>query len=173
MNIILIGYRGSGKTTIGRKLASQLWKDFVDLDDLTRKAFDGRPISDIWQEHGEDAFRQAEVAATQDAVMRSDHIIALGGGTLMQDAARQAVIDAPDTKRIYLACEAAELHKRITGDSNTTQQRPALTDQGGGLVEIAAVLEHRDPIYQEVADIVFNVTLCTPEQVVSHLIAQL
>ena len=70
MNIVLLGYRGSGKTSIGKKLASELWKDFVDLDDATRARFNNQTIADIWAEHGEAAFRAAEADAanTPDAL---------------------------------------------------------------------------------------------------------
>jgi len=172
MNIILLGYRGSGKTSIGQKIADQTWKDFVDTDALVVARFKGASIKDIWQTHGEPAFREAEVAVTQEALAGSDQIIALGGGTLMQAAARQAVEEAPDCKRIYLHCRAGELAKRIAGDEASAGARPDLTGLGGGEEEIAAVLALREPVYRAVADDEFDVTYTTIDQAVAHLTRQ-
>ena len=173
MNVILFGYRGSGKTSVGKKLAEQLWKDFVDVDALVRERFGNITIAEIWERWGEVGFRQAEVEATQAVVRFSDHIIALGGGTLMQPAARLAVEQAPDAKRIYLSCDPEVLYQRINGDETTQAERPALTDQGGGLEEVKQVLAQRDPVYRAVADVVFDVTFCTIDQTVQHLISKL
>lgn len=173
MNVILFGYRGSGKTSVGKKLAEQLWKDFVDVDALVRERFGGITIAEIWEQWGEAGFRQAEVEATQAVVRFNDHVIALGGGTLMQPAAREAVEQAPEATRIYLRCDPEVLYQRIAGDETTPSERPALTDQGGGLQEVEQVLAERDPVYRSVADVVFDATYCTIEQTVQHLITKL
>jgi shikimate kinase len=169
-NVILIGYRGSGKTTIGKLIADQLWKKFVDVDDETCKRFNGKTIAAIWQESGEPAWRKAEVAVTQELCARKGMVIGLGGGTLMQPGARQAVKDAQNTVRIYLKCEAQELHRRISADTKSAATRPALTQFGGGLEEIQAMLAQREPVYLEVADHVFDVTNIEPEAGLRHLI---
>lgn len=173
MNIILFGYRGCGKTTVGRLLANKLWKDFVDTDDKVRERFDGMDIAAIWEKYGEQGFRQAEVDAAAQVVALENHVIALGGGTLMQPAARESVV-AADAKRIYLSCAPATLLERITADTGTDDQRPSLTGGGSaadaGLAEIERVLAEREPVYKEVADHVFDATFCTPEQVASHLV---
>ncbi|XAL99146.1 shikimate kinase [Phycisphaeraceae bacterium D3-23] len=174
MNIILFGYRGCGKTTVGKLLANKLWKDFVDTDDLVRQRFDGQDIATIWQQHGEHAFRQAEVEVTAHVLALDNHVVALGGGTLMQPAARESVADAADIKRIYLSCSPTTLLQRINADAGTDDQRPSLTGAGSatdaGLAEIERVLAERDPVYRAAADAVFDVTFCTPEQVASHLV---
>jgi len=169
-NIILIGYRGSGKTTIGKLLADQLWKKFVDVDDQTCKRFGGKTIAAIWQEFGEPAWRKEEVEVTRDLCTKKGMIIGLGGGTLMQPAAKQAVKDAPNTVRIYLKCEPQELFRRISADSQSAATRPALTAHGGGLAEIEEMLKLREPVYLEVADHVFDVTNIEPEKGLHHLI---
>ncbi|MFK7788870.1 MAG: shikimate kinase, partial [Phycisphaeraceae bacterium] len=91
MNIVLLGYRGSGKTSIGRQLAVELWKDFVDLDDATRARFNNQTIADIWTDHGEAAFRKAEADAAVELLSNENQVIALGGGTLTTDAGKAAV----------------------------------------------------------------------------------
>ncbi len=172
MNIILMGYRGSGKTTLGRLLADQTWRTFVDVDDRIRARFEGQTIAQIWQTHGEPAFRAAEVDVTRELCAGSQQVIALGGGTLMQPLAREAVVAAPDAVRIYLACDAKVLYQRITGDGQSAATRPALTTLGGGLAEIEAVLAERDPVYRAVADKVFDVTHLAPTDALRHLIAR-
>jgi shikimate kinase len=171
MNIILLGYRGSGKTSIGKKLASQLWKTFVDIDDEICERFDGLTIAEIWDQHGEAAFREMEVKVTQEYCAKSDLVIALGGGTVMQPAARQAVVEA-DAIRIYLYSEPQVLLQRIKGDAATAANRPNLTQFGGGLEEIKSVLEERDPVYREVADKVFDMTELDVDNGLRHLIAK-
>lgn len=170
--IILIGYRGSGKTTFGRMLAQRLDYDFADVDDETRLAFDRAEIKDIWQQYGEPAFRAAEIQATIRLLQREQIVIGLGGGTLMQDQAHAAVVAADSACRIYLKVPASELHRRIQLDPRTGAARPALTKLGGGLDEIKQVLTEREATYECVADVVFDATdVSNLEQVTDRLVA--
>jgi shikimate kinase len=170
MNIILIGYRGSGKSTIGKLLATRLWKTFVDTDEEVRKRFANKTIAEIWQEHGESEWRRAEVEVTQKVLEGANQVIALGGGTLMQPAARTAVEQAKNAVRIYLSCEPQELHRRIAQDTNSSRSRPPLTGYGGSVEEIRCVLAERDPVYRAVADKVLDVTHLKPENGLRYLI---
>ena len=173
MNIVLLGYRGSGKTSIGKQLAVELWKDFVDLDDQVRERFNNQTIANIWTEHGEPAFRQAEAVSAKELLAKDGQVIALGGGTLTTEAGRSAV-EAPDNAtRIYLSCDAKVLAQRIASDATTATERPSLTGDTDPAAEVIAVLQQRDPVYREVADIVFDVTHCSIEEAVRHLIAKL
>ncbi|MEE9404755.1 MAG: shikimate kinase, partial [Algisphaera sp.] len=161
MNIILLGYRGCGKSTLGRQLAQKTWKDFFDIDALVREQYDGATVSEIWETHGEPAYRAAEVRVTQKVVEKDNCVIALGGGTLMQPGARAAVMTAPDSKRIYLHCRPTQLAQRIAGDPQGMAGRPALTLGASGsndADEIEQVLIERDPVYRAVADAVLDVT---------------
>lgn len=173
MNIVLLGYRGSGKTSIGKQLAIELWKDFVDLDDATRKRFNNQTIADIWVENGEAAFRQAEANAAKELLAKDDQVIALGGGTLTTEAGKAAVTSAQDAVRIYLSCAPDTLAGRIAGDTTTATERPSLTSQADPAEEVQQVLAQREPVYREVADIEFDVTFCSIEDAVRHLIAKL
>src|SRR6476661_7842122 len=112
MSIALIGYRGSGKSTIGKRLADRLWQKFVDTDDLVVQRAGGKNIKQIFEDQGESGFRDLEVQAVADACKLHDHVIALGGGAVLREENRQAMKDA-GLKVIYLRCEADELHRRI------------------------------------------------------------
>lgn len=170
MNVILIGYRGSGKTTVGALLAERLWKDFVDTDDLVCDRFETDSIKRIWGEHGEAAFREAECEVVEEVLKREGQVIGLGGGTLMQERARRAVESAAGAVRIYLKCSPQTLTERIAADAKTGQTRPNLTGLGGGVEEVEAVLAEREPVYEAVADKVLNVSFLDPAGVVDHLI---
>ena len=173
MNVILIGYRGSGKSSIGKKLANELWKDFVDLDDKVRAQFNGMKIADIWEQHGEAAFRDAEAKAVTELLKSDDLVIALGGGTLTTEAGLQAVQAAENAMRIYLECDADVLAERIAGDSSTSDERPSLTGSSNPADEVKEVLAQRDPVYRAAADIIFGVSHCSIEEAARHLINKL
>src|SRR5690349_2822005 len=81
MIVLLIGLRGSGKTTIGRTLAERLSLSFADLDDLTVKALGATTVSEAWRTHGEAAFRRAEATALKIRITTDSQVLALGGGT--------------------------------------------------------------------------------------------
>jgi len=156
MSIVLIGYRGCGKTSIGRKLADRLWQPFVDTDDLvTKKA--GKSIKDIFEQDGEERFRQLEAEVIKEAAKLQEHVIALGGGGATRQENVKALRDAGH-KLIYLRCEPAELFRRIQMDPNTGTSRPALTKQGGGIEEIRAVMAEREPAYRAAAQAELDVT---------------
>ncbi len=170
MNIILLGYRGCGKTTMGKMIADQLWKTFVDTDQEVCKRFNNPSIAEIWAQHGEKEWRQVESEVTVEVCARKDLVIALGGGVLTQPEAHEAVENTKNAVRIYLYCQPQELHRRIQADAQTATTRPALTPHGGSLDEIEQVLAERDPVYRAVADTVFDVTHVRPDNGVRHLV---
>lgn len=170
VRVVMIGYRGSGKTTFGRELARRLGYAFEDVDDAICDRFGGLSIAEIWRRHGEPAFRAMEVEVARELMRRERLVVGLGGGTLMQPGAREAVETAPATLRLYLKVDAAELCKRIHADPKSAAMRPALTTQGGGLDEIVQVLAQREPVYEAVADLAVDVAdVSDPWAVVGRL----
>ena len=151
MNIVLIGYRASGKSTIGRILATELGLEFVDIDIDIMKRFDDKSVADIWEEFGEPRYREVECDVTEEACARDGQVIALGGGTPMQERAFAALKGAADTVRFYLVAAADVLYERSQIDSANRENRPSF-GSGGGLDEVKKMLELRSPTYESLCD---------------------
>ncbi len=168
MNIVLIGYRGCGKSTVGRKLADRLWRGFVDVDDfIVKKA--GKSIAEIFAQDGERHFRALESECLHELLLVDDQVIALGGGTVIEEANCRLLKEA-DVRIIYLRCEPAELHRRINADPQSAVTRPALTDLGGGLAEIELKLAEREPIYRQVMHAELDVTHLSADDAMVYVV---
>jgi shikimate kinase len=128
MKILLIGYRGSGKTTVGRLLAGRLALPLVDIDDRV-VIRSGLSVREIFDQRGEAGFRHLESKALADAFDADHWVIAAGGGAMTVSENRAAV--PPGTHVILLHANPEELHRRITGDPATPAGRPAVTPRGG------------------------------------------
>ena len=167
MSIVLIGYRGSGKTTLGKLLARQLGRLFVDSDEqIIARA--GRDIARIFATIGEPGFRDLESQVIADLARHEDHVIALGGGALGREQNRTALA-ARKHELVYLRCEAVELHRRIVADVATAQSRPPLTALGGSLDEIRLLLAQREAIWRTALTHEIDVTHKTPEQAAAEI----
>jgi shikimate kinase len=162
VNILLIGLRGCGKTTIGRELARRTRRPFIDLDDLVLATFSEPSVSDVWSAHGEAAWRRAEASVLDEVLRAADQVVALGGGTPMIDEARRCISSrqgAGAATVVYLRCDVDELAGRLSGEVG---DRPSLTG-ADPVDEIQAVLEAREPTYRRLADVVYDVTGVSPE----------
>jgi shikimate kinase len=168
MSIVLTGYRGSGKTTLGRLLADRLNRPFIDCDELiVRRA--GKSIREIFASDGEAAFRALESQVVGEVAGLHDHVIALGGGALGSDKNRRAILEARHDV-IFLRCDSTELLRRINADVTTSDNRPSLTGLGGGLAEIETLLARREPIYRAAMTLELDVTHLTPQQAVEQIV---
>lgn len=144
MNIVLIGMRGAGKTTLGRLLASELKMDFVDLDqEITEQA--GQTVAEIVAAAGWPAFRDLESEAAHRVTGRDNMVLATGGGILGREQNVRAL--KASGSLVWLLADAATLSARIAEETG----RPPLTD-GDPLVEMRAVLAEREPLYAAAAD---------------------
>jgi shikimate kinase len=150
MHLILIGLRGSGKSTAGRATADLVSRPFIDLDERT-EAHCGADATTCFKERGEDAWREAETAVLRLAVDETEpSVIALGGGTPTAPGAAAILQDARHDGRIRIAWlndTPANLAARIADQPG----RPALTDLGP-TEEMSLMLERRGPIFDELAD---------------------
>lgn len=164
MGVVLLGYRGSGKTTVGLKLADRLWCEFVDTDqEIVRRA--GKSIKDIFEQDGEPAFRDLESQVLADMLKRESDVISCGGGVILRETNRELLKNSAHS-RIYLRCEPDVLHRRIHADPTTAASRPALTNLGGGIEEIRTLMNQREPLYREVMTAELEVTNLDIDEVV-------
>lgn len=164
--LFLIGYRGSGKTTVGRIVADRLGRSFVDADAVLEERF-GRTIRDIFSDEGEPSFRDKEATVLADLCTRTNTVIATGGGIVLREENRKLL------KRhgvvAWLTADPATLLGRIETDRTTADRRPTLA--GGGLAEIEQLLAVREPLYRACADVVVPVGALSPEQAADAILA--
>ncbi len=153
MNYILIGYRASGKTSVGRRLASLRRRPFYDTDALILEQT-GRTVKELVSEGGWPAFRAAERAAVAGLAPVDGTVIALGGGAVL-DPANVGILK-PRGFFIWLQAGKETIRERLTGDGATAEQRPSLLPAGNGADE--EVLEQRLPIYRALANLAVDTT---------------
>lgn len=166
MSIVLVGYRGSGKTTIGREVARILKWPFVDADEeIVKRA--GKTIKDIFAQDGEPAFRELETHVVRDLMERQNTVISLGGGAIVREENRQSVIAAKATV-VYLQADAQTLYDRIAADVKTAANRPALTGLTG-LDEVRHLLQTRAPGYLAVMTQVLDVNNLSIEKAAERI----
>ena len=175
-HLVLIGLRGSGKTTAGRLAAQRLDIAFADLDALALRDMGCASVEQAWREQGERAFRAAEARCLARALThRRDDVLALGGGTPMIDTARHAlqaaVVAGVVVGPVYLHAPPEVLAQRLLADPG---DRPPLSDANlpdADLPdEVRGVYEKRDGVYQALAQDVVEVAGLAAEEVVERLV---
>jgi len=158
--IVLIGFMGAGKTTVGRQLAQTLDIDFIDSD-VHIEAEQGRPIREIFATEGEPVFRNLEHQAIAELVAGHDLVLAVGGGAVEHERTRQALKNATV---VYLRVDYDEALRRVGGDANRPMlQRNDLTD----------VYRRRQATYAELADLTIDTSGLTPAQTAEAIKAKL
>ena len=143
-NVILIGFMGAGKTTVGKALAKECKLSFVDTDERIEEE-QNRSISDIFAKEGESFFRNLETQQLRKLRKEEEGVISVGGGLPVQEANWDLLKQLGTT--IYLKASKETLVERLQGDS----KRPLL--QGGELeMKISSLMNQREAIYEKVAD---------------------
>lgn len=148
MNVYFIGYRGSGKSSLGRFVALELGRDFVDTDELIVER-EGMIIPSIFQDLGEDYFRKVESEILEEISSKKDLVVSTGGGIVLAEKNRKIIRDTGFC--IYLTASVDVIYSRIAGDPN----RPQLTDKPAR-EEIEFMLEKRKAFYEETANLTID-----------------
>jgi shikimate kinase len=148
-HIFLVGPMGVGKTTVGKQLASLLHRPFVDVDAEIESRC-GADIQWIFDMEGEQGFRKRESKVLNDIIANTpSSVVATGGGVILSEKNRQAL--QANGQIIYLLAAKEQLYERMRRDKS----RPLLQVEDREKV-IDQLLEIRDPLYREVADVVFS-----------------
>jgi shikimate kinase len=169
MNLILIGYRCSGKTSVGEILARKLGRNFVDLDGLLEEEA-GRSIQDLVAAEGWERFREMEGSLIASVCHRHGLVIATGGGAVTRAG------NVETLKRrgfvVWLKGDAEVLRSRMAVEERSGRIRPTLSGTDP-LAEIEEVLAARNPLYQGAADLVVDTTARSLDEVAEEILRNL
>lgn len=166
MNVVLIGYRGTGKSTVGKLVAERLGRVLVSTDaEIVKLAVQNIP--EIVEQHGWEYFRDLETKICQDLAGRDGVVIDTGGGGILRS---QNVERLKRTGKLFwLTAPVETIAKRIGADT----QRPSLTGTKSFIDEIQDVLRERTPKYQAAADCIIETDGKSTTQVADEILAQL
>ncbi|MEX0791707.1 MAG: shikimate kinase [Pirellulaceae bacterium] len=172
MNIALVGYRGTGKSLVGRLLALELtwvtgsaWQ-FVDAD-VEIQRVEGRTIAEIFATDGEPYFREVESQVVREVVTLPQAVLSLGGGAILRAENREALQGTCHV--VWLTATPETICERLREDEKSAQQRPRLTDLPAE-EEVARLLEERQPLYRACAAAMVATDDLPPETVVGHIV---
>ncbi|SFH53289.1 shikimate kinase AroK [Modicisalibacter xianhensis] len=161
-NLFLVGPMGAGKSTIGRLLAAELQRDFVDSDHEIQ-ARCGADIPWIFDVEGEAGFREREVQMIDELTQRTDIVLATGGGAVMNEANRRALRERGTV--VYLYTTVEQQLRRTAKDRN----RPLLRSKDPEAV-LRGLFELRDPLYRATADLIVRTDRRGPRSVVNDIL---
>lgn len=161
-HVILIGFMGCGKSTVGYRLSYKLKKCLIDTDQLIENR-EGMSISEMFKQKGEGYFRQKETDCLRSLHRElGERIVSLGGGTPIREENREIIKSLG--KVVYLKAAPDTIYSRVKHDT----KRPLLQCENPR-ARIEALLRERDPIYESVADIVIKVDGKHIKQVVQEV----
>ncbi len=166
MNIVLIGFRGTGKSTVGKLLAKRLKRNFIDTDEYIESTT-GKTIKDIFEKEGKESFRKTEVETIARLSKMDNKIIAAGGGVVLKD---ENVKNLKSNGFLILLEATPEIiYNRLTQDEKTTQQRPSLTNKNL-FDEIKHLIDKRQQFYENAASYTINTSYVSCEDIVEEII---
>lgn len=160
--IVLMGFMGAGKTTVGKCLANRLSCEFIDTDEQIEKE-QGKKISDIFARDGEQAFRDMETKLLRQLQEeKKEFVLSIGGGMPVREENRELLRKIG--RVIYLKTSKAEIIRRVSGDKN----RPLL--QGGALEEkVTSLMNAREDIYLETS----HETVITDKKKINSIVEEI
>ena len=160
--IVLTGFMGSGKSTVGPLVAARLGWRFIDADDII-EAEAGMPIAEIFARHGEPHFRELERATIARLAATDSLVLALGGGAVETEATRALLTGSEGTLLLHLEVQLATTLARCGGTEGT---RPVLADQAN----LAKRYQRRLPLYRT-AHLSIPVDNVTPDEVADKIVS--
>jgi shikimate kinase len=166
MNVVLIGYRGTGKSTVGKAVAARLGRQIVSTDkEIVRRA--GSSIPEIIAAHGWNYFRDLESAVCQDLAGQDNLVIDTGGGAILRQ--ENVELFKRNGTLIWLTASVETIAGRIGGDT----QRPSLTGAKSHVEEIREVLNERIPKYEAAADLTIATDGCSIDELATTILKRL
>ena len=168
MKISLIGYRASGKSTLGRELSRRLGWPLLDIDRGVEVRFPEETLTEVWLRIGDPRFREIEAEVVEEMCSGDECVVSFGAGTLGRPENRRHA--CRDALVVYLEMSAEGLWERMQADPMNASTRPNLA--GGGFQEVVEMLARRDPVYRECADLLVDASLPT-ERLADIVIAEL
>ena len=168
-HVVLIGYRGSGKTVVGRLLAGEVRRPHVDTDLLIEER-QGRTIEAIFEQDGEPHFRRIESEVLAGLAPEPPAVISIGGGAVASEYNRKR-LKALGTV-VWLRAAPEELHRRIAADHKSAASRPPLSTTDA-LTEVRTLLAERSRWYEALADVEIDTTGKSPVEVAQMILRQL
>ena len=168
--VTLIGYRGTGKSTVAVELARALDCERYDADDELEAAV-GMPIGRLVKERGEAAFRDEEERVLGRLLRRHGGVLATGGGVVLREGNREALRSRGGLVA-WLTAPADVIRRRLAADPATATRRPGLTG-ADPLAEVDAALAMREPLYRECAACTFDTASLTPAGIAAAIRARL
>jgi shikimate kinase len=162
-NIVLIGFMGCGKSSIGRRLAARLGHSLLDSDELIIAAAGGKSISELFAEEGEEKFRDRETAELRKLVGNQNIILATGGGAVLRAENQDLLRDIG--RVVWLHADPETLFERAT----RSRKRPLLEVENPRST-FNALLESRLPVYKATAEVQVNATGLSHEQTVDEIV---
>lgn len=165
-NIILIGYRATGKTTVGLQLATQLGLRFIDMDHEVEQRH-GRSISEMVADQGWSYFRRLERDLLEELIGSRDLVISSGGGAILHQDLWPRV--KASGLVVWLTADRKTIFQRLLGDDQTASQRPSLTGHDP-FAEIDQVLAQREPMYRAGSHFAVDTGLLGLEEIVSLIV---
>jgi shikimate kinase len=165
-NIFLVGPMGAGKTTIGRLLAEELRKDFYDSDQVIEERA-GADVSWIFDVEGEDGFRQRERNVIKELSGHDNIVLATGGGAILSEQNRKHLRKGGIV--VYLMATVSQQVERTRRD----QKRPLLRNVADPRARLTELMDVRDPLYREIADVVVMTSRRSPRAVCNEILGMI
>lgn len=160
MRIVLIGFMGSGKTTVGRLLSKKLKLRFIEMDDLTLQKSSRKSINEIFEKDGEEYFRKLELLVAKDLAKKDNVVISSGGGVVMNKSTMNYL--AKNSRIIYLKTGFGKIRKQVM----LKKIRPPLFKS---IAFAKKLLILREPLYENFANMIVN----TDNKNVSNIVEEI